>query len=210
MPLVRFLCVAACRHAAVTGYEDLNQLSPLSQQQQQQQHQQQLQQQQQQARASQFYLTASNSATRGRISKVLFSLTPALFAACSSGHDDIVRMLLHYGADPLEQDSSTHRSALFVAGSAGAVRLLLEAGSSVSATLPDRTTPLHVAAAAGRVDVCAELIRNGAPVNAVNLNGNTPLLSAVKRGHVDVTRLLLDLGKADPCLANLNGYRRCS
>jgi hypothetical protein len=137
--------------------------------------------------------------------EVVFSLTPALHAASAAGYDEIVRLLLHYGADPSDCDVATGRASLFFAGTGSVASLLIEAGAAVSQALSDRTTPLHVAAAADRVDVCEALLRAGARVNEANLNGTTALLSAVKRGHADVCRMLLELGRADVSAANING-----
>ena len=55
-------------------------------------------------------------------------------------------------------------------------------------------TPLHVASAAGHVDVVRELLRRGAAVGGADKNGDAALHFASSAGHADVARALLDAG----------------
>jgi len=53
-------------------------------------------------------------------------------------------------------------------------------------------TALHVAAAAGRVDVAALLVARGADVDAADHAGSTPLHLAASSGHDEIGRLLIE------------------
>lgn len=56
-------------------------------------------------------------------------------------------------------------------------------------------TPLHQAAQAGQLDVCATLLAKGA-THRPNNKGDTPLHKAANKGHAEVCELLLDNGAA--------------
>ncbi|XP_077297906.1 uncharacterized protein LOC143919454 [Arctopsyche grandis] len=51
-------------------------------------------------------------------------------------------------------------------------------------------TPLHMAAARGRVGIVALLIRNGADIDATDDRGNTPLQSAIEKSRIKVVEYL--------------------
>jgi ankyrin repeat protein len=55
-------------------------------------------------------------------------------------------------------------------------------------------TPLHVAAAAGRTEICKSLLKAGASADAEGTQGQTPLLAALNRGTIDCVPTLLDYG----------------
>jgi ankyrin repeat protein len=83
--------------------------------------------------------------------------------------DSIGQLPLHYAV------CSAHAVAL--------VRELLSSGSAVDAArTADHFTPLHLAAAFGRADVCRALVAAGADANAVDAKGNTPERLAASHG----------------------------
>ncbi len=64
--------------------------------------------------------------------------------------------------------------------------------------------PLHSAAAARHVDVCAILLEAGADPNSRQHGGFTPLLEAAQHGDAELASLLLRHG-ADPGMRLANG-----
>jgi len=59
-------------------------------------------------------------------------------------------------------------------------------------------TALHLASAAGMVDVVDALIQNGATVSAADSKGCTPLHRACECNHATVARMLIVRGDATP------------
>ena len=81
------------------------------------------------------------------------------------------------------------------AGSSEQVSQLLEADKGVVGQLDDKgMTPLHLAAAAGQLDIALLLLNAGANVNAVTPQNWTPLLEATNQGQTEMVRLLLSRG----------------
>jgi hypothetical protein len=68
--------------------------------------------------------------------------------------------------------------------------LLLEAGADVKARSNNGTTPLMVAAAAGRREAVEALLARGADARARTQDGRTALSMATKAGREDVVRML--------------------
>src|SRR5262245_22566714 len=66
-----------------------------------------------------------------------------------------------------------HRAA--ANNSAAVAKVLLQAGSSLTATGTDEWTPLHLAAVSGSSEVVELLIAAGADVDALSKFGDTPL-----------------------------------
>ena len=57
-----------------------------------------------------------------------------------------------------------------------------------------RSTPLHLAASEGRLDICQMLLERNADVRVHDDCGNTALHCAVSKGHLETARLLLERG----------------
>mmetsp|Transcript_8534 Transcript_8534/g.29087 ORF Transcript_8534/g.29087 Transcript_8534/m.29087 type:complete len:555 (-) Transcript_8534:401-2065(-) len=70
----------------------------------------------------------------------------------------------------------------------------------------DSRTPLHFAAAAGKLEVCEWLLEQGVPVNAVDAFGLTPLAEAVRWNHKDLSRVLHGRGGRLMINGNLVAY----
>jgi ankyrin repeat protein len=141
-----------------------------------------------------------------------------LHVAASTGHVDIVRLLLDAGAqvDALGYGGTTplHAAAGGKDASAMCTKLLIEAGADVRAETAwfgsytyggviAYWTPLHCAADAGNRDSAALLLDNGASVNARDSAGCTPLYVALLEGHEEAADLLLARG------AKVDGFCAC-
>jgi ankyrin repeat protein len=80
-------------------------------------------------------------------------------------------------------------------GHAAVVKALLTAGSNARAVTSNKTTALHLAAAAGSVDAIAALLDHGADVNArEGAWEQTPLIFAAANNRVEAINLLLRRG----------------
>jgi hypothetical protein len=73
------------------------------------------------------------------------------------------------------------------------VRVLLEIGAELEASINDGARPLHVATDHGHVAVVKTLVELGADKDASAVDGATPLHTAAYNGHVEVVTLV-DLG----------------
>lgn len=142
----------------------------------------------------------------------------ALRSACEMGNSDKIKALLKAGADPNLPDRfgvyplfSFMQSYIYrYENKSGILEMLLDAGAS-----PDgggrqgssqSGTPLHLAAAFGRLDAVKLLIRHGAKVDILaGQTERTPLLEAAANGHSGVARFLLESG-ADPLKTDMMAY----
>ncbi|KAJ5214249.1 hypothetical protein N7449_001418 [Penicillium cf. viridicatum] len=119
-----------------------------------------------------------------------------LVAASKGGFLDLVRLLIHNGAD-IDAPDSFRRTPLYVACGKGhieIVRLLLDKGADVHHPNRFGWTPLDNASDEGFVDIVLLLIDRGADINVPNKSRETPLSNACHEGHIEVVRLLLDKG----------------
>ncbi len=83
------------------------------------------------------------------------------------------------------------------------VRILLDAGASVTVPNQRGLAPIHCAAHAGHTEVIAALLARAAPLlEHVDRFGRRPLLLAAGEGRDEVLKLLLARGTycVDPCL----------
>lgn len=91
------------------------------------------------------------------------------------------------------------------AGKAHIVEKLCSKGAEVDG-ISQTTSPIHMAARYGHVEVLHVLCRHGADVNRRISFGRTPLQEASLHGHVAVSRQLCEQG-ADVNAGDFNGYR---
>jgi hypothetical protein len=82
------------------------------------------------------------------------------------------------------------------------VRVLLEIGAELEASINDGARPLHVATDHGHVAVVKTLVELGADKDASAVDGATPLHKAAYNGHVDVVTTLVELGADIGALAD--------
>ncbi|MEO8659031.1 MAG: ankyrin repeat domain-containing protein [Bryobacteraceae bacterium] len=124
-----------------------------------------------------------------------------LHYASGAGCVDVVTTLLRLGTDANIQDSGGHtplyRVANECASEAGPeiVRALLEAGAAVNACGGvTRSTPLHMAARRGFVEIARVLLDSGAAIGARDAKGDTPLRRALNCRKSAVAQLLKERG----------------
>jgi truncated hemoglobin YjbI len=122
-----------------------------------------------------------------------------LHYACGAGCVEVVAALLRMGVDPDIEDHGGHTPLYRVANECGSaagpeiVRMLVAAGADVDARGGvTRSTPLHMAARRGFVDIARILIDRGADTGAVDRKGDTPLQRAINCRKSEVARLIAD------------------
>jgi hypothetical protein len=122
--------------------------------------------------------------------------------------DEIIRLLLSFGANPNQRGINDY-TALHMAvgeGNALAVQRLLDAGAdpALRTRIDDCDTPLEMARAAGQADIVAMLERQGRPENRRLRSGLTILFDIpglgepVKRQHNYMVRLRMWLHRGEP------------
>lgn len=122
--------------------------------------------------------------------------------------DDIIRLLLTFGADPNQRGINDY-TALHMAvgeGNALAVQRLLDAGADpeLRTRIDDCDTPLEMARSGHRADIVAILERTGQPENRRLRSGLTILFDvpgageAVRRQHTYMVRLRMWLHRGEP------------
>lgn len=65
---------------------------------------------------------------------------------------------------------------------------------SLSPSVQDDQTALHISSRLGKVDIVQQLLQCGASANAATTSGYTPLHLAAREGHQDVAAMLLENG----------------
>lgn len=101
----------------------------------------------------------------------------ALHLASNEGHEEVVRILIEYGAN-IESETRMNRRALHIAcirGNLEVVKILLDANAEKNPKDKDFYTPLHFAAENGYNEILKILLEYGATPNVKNYQGNTPL-----------------------------------
>ena len=137
-----------------------------------------------------------------------YGVTP-LIAAAAAGNTDVARYLVKKGADASVKDN-TGKTPILYAISTNNPELIaaLSSNNEAAVNLPDKTgnTPLIYAAQKGYLKQTKTLLANGANPDYRNLSsGLSALSSAAAEGNTDIIRALVQNGKANINLPDLNG-----
>uniref|UniRef100_K3X0Y8 Uncharacterized protein n=1 Tax=Globisporangium ultimum (strain ATCC 200006 / CBS 805.95 / DAOM BR144) TaxID=431595 RepID=K3X0Y8_GLOUD len=116
-----------------------------------------------------------------------------LLQACLGGNLDLVRLLLHAGANPAHQNKQAHSALHYLAAFCRDRQLLMDLiarGADVNAKSLKLNTPLHFAAMNGN-DVAAHvLLAHGASASAINEDKRSVVYLAKKWRHRVVEELV--------------------
>lgn len=120
----------------------------------------------------------------------------ALSVAAHCGNEEVVRLLLQYGATVDERDASLlapiHLASL--RGHLNVIEVLLQEHADVDIKGPNDQTSLRIASEKGEIEVAAALLRRGAKANARDVKQMTPLHIAAKQGDEPMIELLVGHG----------------
>lgn len=115
--------------------------------------------------------------------------TPLSYAA-ESGHENIVKILLDYGADATDGNSISPLARAARNGHESIVSLLLDRGVDFNHGRGKiMSIALEMASDGGHERVVRLLLRRGADIN---INHGSALSSAIRGGHEDIVKLLID------------------
>ena len=111
---------------------------------------------------------------------------------------ELVDLLLELGCDPNRASANAIKVAPLHSAVANAdtdvslaiARRLLDAGADPDARQAGGWTPIHSAAAHGRLPLTRLLLERGADSAPVSEDGRTPVEMARESGHVEVAKLL--------------------
>ena len=121
----------------------------------------------------------------------------ALRAAVKSNNVEIFDTLVAARINVAEIDFTGAKKFLFDVihdGNPNSILRLAQNKEFAKLTFPNGSTPLHVAAFNGDVDVAAALVESDAPLNAATSIGSTPLHLAAFKGNKDIVQILVDAG----------------
>ena len=138
----------------------------------------------------------------------------ALWAACTGGHLEIVKLLVKHGAD-VNRTTLTRSTPLRGASFHGYIPVmafLLEAGANINTPNCIGQSPLCIAAMRGEVEAVRYLLDRKADVTQTTINGYTVMHLAAAKGKVEVVELLLANGVSamfSPAEPYREGYIPC-
>ncbi|XP_074650485.1 leucine-rich repeat serine/threonine-protein kinase 1-like [Tubulanus polymorphus] len=119
-----------------------------------------------------------------------------LHEACKKGFEDIVLILLNYGAYLCMEVSSDEGTPLKLAcenGHQNIVHYLLEEGAKLHDPVISETSPIHAAVMNGHKNVIETIIEANRPVSITGFpNINVILYGACLFGHIDIVEMLLN------------------
>ena len=119
-----------------------------------------------------------------------------LHAACATGANECIEILLRNGASATRQlqSGTTPLHASAIGGDQRTVELLCKSGANIDSPNNELLTPLHYCGMSGNAKVAAALIQHEATIDVKDAEGCTPLMRAVLRNHVSVVKVLLENG----------------
>lgn len=124
-----------------------------------------------------------------------------LFIALSSDSLNSAQLLVDWPKTDVNKLNPKDESPLMLAALKGHYELaekLIKKGADINKT---GWTPLHYAAAAGKIAMVSLLLENNAYIDAESPNGTTPLMMAAMYGTTETVKFLLDAG-ADSKIKN--------
>lgn len=132
--------------------------------------------------------------------------TTALIRAASSGHVDMVKLLMSQGADPT--NANWYGSALHCAAEAGqceSIRFLLNSGMNIDLRDDFGRTPLHCATDRRHILAIELLLDRGADPNARDNEGGMLIHDAAQVGDERLMRRLLRDERVDTSATTVRG-----
>jgi ankyrin repeat protein len=105
----------------------------------------------------------------------------------------MVRLLIKHKVNVNATDKAG-ATAMHCASNGDIIEVLLENGAAIDAQTLRGSTPLHLAASAGRSGKVGVLLKMGAMVDIRNEDGDTPLHLAADAGNSDTLEVLLEQG----------------
>jgi ankyrin repeat protein len=129
-----------------------------------------------------------------------------LHIAARNMNADVVRLLIEKNADmnavdflgtaplPFSIASRCQTQRFYDIQGCEAIRELIDNNADVMQCNENRSTPLHVAAASGQMDVVGRLLEKRAVVDALDIERRTPLNQAIRTGHPEIVYKLLTWG----------------
>lgn len=120
-----------------------------------------------------------------------------LLEAIIYGYDEIVKLLLMYGANPKKKHKlwgETIMHTAILAGNPTIVKLLIDYGADPNDDEYTRTRPLHLAAKIEDGNMVKMLLECGAITNVYDSSNDTPLHIATRWGNKEIVEWLLFYG----------------
>ena len=138
----------------------------------------------------------------------------SLWAACTGGHIDIVKLLIARGAD-VNKTTLTRSTPLRGASFHGFIdvmRYLIKVGADINTPNCIGQSPLCIAAMRGEVEAVKFLVQNGANTDQHTINGYSVMHLAAAKGKDEVISYLLEVGVSPgfhEARPSKNGYVPC-
>lgn len=125
----------------------------------------------------------------------IYGETPIMIA-CSCGSNDMVKLLLTYGADIHQKSKKGYSLIHFVCyyDHVDIIRILLVRGVNVNEKSNDGNTPLKIACCYDNYDIAKLLLESGANANSENKYNDTCMHVTCNMNYHDLTKLLLKHG----------------
>jgi ankyrin repeat protein len=127
--------------------------------------------------------------------------------AVSAGHEEMIELLVRFGAD-IDRMDWWGEIPLTIAAhdQPELVGMLLDLGADINAGNDYGVTALHRAADTGAINAMETLLEAGADVNARNSMGQTPLMYASISGNAEIARFLLRHGAEVNAVSSAWGF----